>query len=86
MDSVCEGSDRAGIRVGGVMADDAPTCAILLLGDAHGSTGGSSEGGVISSVGDDGVVRGVKGYVAHLELLRSSAVTAAMTGVFANVQ
>ena len=41
MDSVSEGSDRAGIGVGGVMADDAPMGAILLVGDAHGSTGGS---------------------------------------------
>ena len=41
MDSVSEGSDGAGVGVGGVMADDAPTGAILLVGDAHGSMGGS---------------------------------------------
>ena len=40
MDSASEGSDRAGIGVEGVMADDAPMGAILSVGDAHGSMGG----------------------------------------------
>ena len=66
------------------MADDAAMCTILLVGDAHGSMGGSGQGGVISSVGDDGMVCGVKGYVTDSEVLRSLAVTMAMTGVFAN--
>ena len=39
MDLTSEGSDRAGISVGGVMADDAPMGAILLVGDVHGSMG-----------------------------------------------
>ena len=67
------------------MADDAVTCTILLVGDVHGSTGGSGQGDVIGSVGDDGMVCGVKGYVADSELLHPLAVTMAMTGVFANM-
>ena len=66
------------------MADDAPMCAILLVGDAHGSMGGIVQGGMVSSVGDDGMVRGVKGYVTNSELLHSPVVTAVMTGVFTN--
>ena len=37
---------------------------------------------MVSGVGDDGVVCGVKGYIADSELLCSLSVTAAMTGVF----
>ena len=35
-----EGSDRAGICVGDVMANDAAMGTILLVGDVHGSMGG----------------------------------------------
>ena len=40
MHSAGEGSDKAGICVGGVVVDDAATGAILLVGDVHGSMGG----------------------------------------------
>ena len=83
MDLASEGSDRACIGVGGVMADDAPTGAVLLVGDAHGSTGGGGKGGMVSSVGDDGMVCGVKGYIVDPELFRSPSVAVVMTGVFA---
>ena len=39
MDSVGQCSDGAGLSVGGIVADDAPTCSILLVSDAHGSMG-----------------------------------------------
>ena len=42
MDSAGQCSDGAGLGVGGIMADDAPACSILLVSDVHGSMGSSS--------------------------------------------
>ena len=39
---------------------------------------------MISGVGDDGMVCGVKGYIADPELLCLMSVAVAMTGVFTN--
>ena len=79
-------SDRAGNCVGGVMADDATTGAILLVGDAHGGLGGHGESGEVCSVGDDGMVSCVESHITYLELLSASAVLGVMTGVFTDMQ
>ena len=85
MDASGKCMDRAGNGDGCIMADDAATGAILLVGDAHGGSGGRRENGEVCSVGNDGVVSGEEGHVTHPELLGASVVFAAMAGVFTNV-
>ena len=68
------------------MADDAAAGTVLLVGDVHGGTCGCGESGQVCSVGYDGMVGCVEGYVTYLELLGASAVLAVVTGVFANAE
>ena len=81
-----ECSDGARDGVGGVVADDAAAGAILLVGDVHGGACGCGESGQVGGVGYDGMVGCVEGYVTYPELLGVSAVLAAVTGVFADVE
>ena len=87
MDTSGECMDRAGNGVGCVMADDAATGAILLVGDAHSGAGSHGENGEVCIVGNDGVVGSVEGYIAYPELLLgASAVITVMAGIFADVK
>ena len=47
MHALGECLDGAGDCVGCVMADDTTTVAVLLVGDAHGGSGGHRESGVV---------------------------------------
>ena len=79
-----ECSDGAGNGVGCIMADDATTSTVLLVGDVHSGTGSHGESGEVCSVGNDGVFGCVEGHITYPELLSASAVLAAMAGVFAD--
>ena len=81
-----EGTDWAGDCAGSIMADDAASGTIFLVGDVHGGSGGFGEGVEVSCVGYDGMVGIVEVYVAYSELLSTSAVLVAMASVFANVE
>ena len=76
----------AGNGVGCIMADDAATGAVLLVGDAHGGSGACRESREVCSVGNDGVVGGEEGHITHSELLCPTAVFVMMAGVFTNAQ
>ena len=82
-----ECSDGARDGVGGVVADDAAAAGtVLLVGDVHGGSCGCGESGQVCGVGYDGMVGCIEGYVTYSELLGASAVLAAVTGVFADME
>ena len=78
--------EGAGDGFGGVIANDATTGTMLLVGDAHGCLGSHGESGEVCSVGNDGMVGCVESHITYPELLSASAVLAVMTGVFTDMQ
>ena len=57
----CEGTDWAGDCAGSIMADDATSGTILLVGDAHVGSGSFGEGVEVGCVGYDCMVSSVEG-------------------------
>jgi hypothetical protein len=82
VDSMGQDTDGARLGKGDVVADDAATGSILLVGNVHCCFCGGVEHSKGCGVRDDGVSAVVEGDVACLELFGSAAILLAVSSVF----